>query len=60
MVAFPVSLMWYRKDIDQHGIKPGLYWTVIVLYVVACLVGTAFAAERIMAEVSKQLDEVMQ
>jgi hypothetical protein len=60
MIAFPISLMWYRKDIDKHRISPVVYWLTMAVYVAACVVVTVYAADRIMAEMAKQLNEGIQ
>ena len=47
MILFPVSLAWYRRDIDHHRIPVVAYWVVMGLYVVANIVLTVYMLQNL-------------
>ena len=56
VITFPLSLLWYRRDIDHHRIPVLVYWLVMGLYIAANVWAVAYAVPRLMREVSAQLD----
>ena len=47
MVVFPLSLVWYKRDIQHYGISPVLYWVVMTVWVVANIVATVYTLQHI-------------
>ena len=50
VALFPVSLAWYRRDIDHHRIPVAIYWLVMVLYIAANIVLTVYIVQNLTLE----------
>lgn len=54
VVLFPVSLLWYKRDIHHYKIHPVVYWLVMSVYVVINVV----VAIRVVQEVLKAMPDL--
>ena len=57
VVMFPVSLLWYRSDIQKHRIPVMAYWLVMTLYVVGMVWAAGYLAVRLTDSKIEELDD---
>ncbi len=43
VVVFPLSLIWYKRDIQHYGISPVVYWLAVGGWTVVNIVITIYA-----------------
>lgn len=57
VVLFPLSLIWYKRDIHHHGIPPLTYWLAVVVWMAVNVVLTILAWKRIEPMITDMLNQ---
>ncbi len=56
MVLFPLSLVWYRRDVGPGGVGVRIYWPVMIVWVAVNIVLVVLAYDA----VKPKIDELRQ